>query len=230
RIDKFIAANSPLSRSQAKKALQQGSIKINGKVVKKADFPVEAQDQVSWQNQPLQPLVLRYIMMNKPEGYISSTQDEAHPSLLNLLKGEPLKDLHVAGRLDVDTTGLVLITDDGQWSHQVTSPKKACSKTYRVSLFEKIQPETIALFAEGVSLKNDPHKTLPAELVILEQKLCLLRIQEGRYHQVKRMFASVGNHVVQLHRTQIGKVALDKDLGLGEWRHLTQAEIEALAS
>jgi 16S rRNA pseudouridine516 synthase len=151
-----------------------------------------------------------------------------HPSILNLIDIEKHDRLHIVGRLDVDTTGLVLITDDGQWSHRITSPKKNCQKTYRVDLANKIRSDTIERFKKGLLLKNELKPTLPAQLVIQSKQKVLLSIQEGRYHQVKRMFAAVGNHVEALHRVSIGTITLDVQLGDGEWRYLTEDEITSM--
>jgi 16S rRNA pseudouridine516 synthase len=136
----------------------------------------------------------------------------------------------VAGRLDIDTTGLVLLTDDGDWSHRITSPRHRCSKTYRAVLAEPLDESAVTRFAEGLLLRNEGKKTLPAELELLSPTEARLTLSEGRYHQVKRMFAALGNRVVALHRERIGAVALDAGLQPGQWRELTAQEIAALAS
>ena len=138
-------------------------------------------------------------------------------------------DLHIAGRLDADTTGLVLVTDDGRWSHNIISPKKNCPKVYRVDLRNVItlekSAELIERFKCGLQLQGEDQLTLPAVLEILSEKQVLLTITEGKYHQVKRMFAAVGNKVVGLHRQQIGDINLD--VGLGEWRYLSDGEVSS---
>ncbi len=202
-----------------------GQVSINGICVKNSAYNVKQTDKVFYGANEISDLGQRYIMLNKPQGYICSTQDEVHPTVLNLVDVAKPERLHIAGRLDVDTTGLVLITDDGQWSHQVTSPAKSCQKTYRVNLTEVISEETPVHFKQGLLLKNENKPTLPAELVIENDRQALLTIQEGRYHQVKRMFAAVGNHVEELHRVSIGAVTLDGKLKQGEWRYLTKVEI-----
>ena len=136
-----------------------------------------------------------------------------------------LGKLQVVGRLDLDTTGLVLITDDGQWSHRITSPRHECAKTYRVWLADPIAPGTAELFAEVVLLRSEKEKTRPAQLEILGECEARLTIHEGKYHQVKRMFAAVGNKVIGLHREQIGALALDEALEPGEYRELSAAEV-----
>ncbi|MBE9525381.1 MAG: 16S rRNA pseudouridine(516) synthase RsuA [Proteobacteria bacterium] len=225
RLDKFISQNANLSRSLAKKAISSGQVSVNALCIKNPAFKVSANDKILYLDKQIANLGYRYLMLNKPAGYICSTKDDIYPSVLNLIDIEKHDSLRIVGRLDVDTTGLVLITDDGQWSHRISSPKTNCQKTYQVDLAESIATETIEIFAEGLLLKNEIKPTLPAKLVIQSKNRVLLSIQEGRYHQVKRMFAAVGNHVVTLHRLSIGKVILDTQLNKGTWRHLTADEV-----
>ena len=138
--------------------------------------------------------------------------------------------LHAAGRLDIDTTGLVLMTDDGQWSHRITSPRHHCEKTYLVTLESPVADDTAEQFARGVQLHNEKDLTKPAVLEVITPTQVRLTISEGRYHQVKRMFAAVGNHVVELHRERIGAIKLDDDLEPGEYRPLTEDEIASVNS
>ena len=151
--------------------------------------------------------------------------DETYPSLLHLIDVDRAFDMHIAGRLDADTTGLVLITDDGRWSHNIISPKKQCEKVYRVWIRNPLKDDTAEKFTAGVQLQGEDSLTRPAKLEKIDEQEVLLTITEGKYHQVKRMFAAVGNKVVGLHREQIGPIKL-ADLPLGEWRYLTQTEVE----
>lgn len=167
-------------------------------------------------------------MLNKPLGTVCSNVADGYPSVLSLLDIDKAQELLIAGRLDHDTTGLVLITDDGQWLHRVTSPNKHFGKRYRVQLADPIQPGLVELFAKGVALKGDVELTLPAELTLLSTNEVLLTLHEGRYHQVKRMFGAVGNKVIGLHREKIGAICLDNGLELGEWRYLTDTEIQSV--
>lgn len=228
RLDKYIGQNTHLTRSLAKKAISCGQVSVNLASVKNAAFKVKPDDDVFYCGKLVSTPGHRYLMLYKPAGYICSTQDEAYPSVLNLIEIEQSDRLHIAGRLDADTTGLVLITDDGQWSHRVTSPKKNCFKTYQVMLSEVVDTKIIDVFDKGLLLRNDDKPTLPAKLVLASTKQALLTIQEGRYHQVKRMFAAVGNHVEALHRVSIGAIHLDEQLAEGEWRYLTDAEISSI--
>ncbi|MNH26135.1 Ribosomal small subunit pseudouridine synthase A [compost metagenome] len=164
-------------------------------------------------------------MLHKPEGYVCSNEDPDHATVFQLLDEPAMGKLHVVGRLDLDTTGLVLITDDGQWSHRITSPRHECAKTYHVWLADPVSEDAISLFADGVFLRNEEDKTRPAQLELLGECEALLTIHEGKYHQVKRMFAAIGNKVVGLHREQIGELVLDEELAPGEYRELTPEEI-----
>ena len=228
RLDKFLATCTELSRADAKKALHGNRVKIDGVVVKDGGVKVNASMAVSYDDQPLTLSGPRYIMLHKPADTLCSTIDEHYVSVLSLLDIERRGELHIAGRLDADTTGLVLVTDDGQWSHAITSPKKRCAKVYRVTLAEPLSAEAKTALETGVMLNGEDKPTLPAEVEMLAPTQMLLTICEGKYHQVKRMVAAVGNKVVALHRQQIGSVILDPTLAEGEWRFLTQAEISAL--
>ncbi len=242
RLDKYLCQNTKLTRSLAKKAISSGQVFVNLHCIKKSSFKVKEKDTVLCSGKKITNLGDRYLMLNKPPHYICSTQDEVYPSVLNLIDIEQVQRLHIVGRLDVDTTGLVLITDNGQWSHRVTAPKKKCYKTYQVDLTEEIDKNAPELFKQGILLKNETHLTLPAKLILQEkykegeegeggeggEKRVLLSIQEGRYHQVKRMFAAIGHHVKALHRISVGHIVLDPQLNEGEWRYLTQKEISSI--
>ncbi|QFI38474.1 16S rRNA pseudouridine(516) synthase RsuA [Moritella marina ATCC 15381] len=228
RLDKFICQSTNLTRTLAKREIARSNVKVDGEVVRKADYKVTADMDVWFSGKSLSQRPPRYIMMHKPVDVICSTVDEEHQSVISLIEADKRDELHIAGRLDVDTTGLVLITDDGQWSHRVTSPKRECNKRYRVQLAEAISPTAVADFEAGIQLRSEDKPCLPAKLEILSEKEVLLTIQEGKYHQVKRMFASQGNSVVGLHREQIGEIVLDPTLELGEWRYLTDAEAKSI--
>ncbi len=228
RLDKFICQSSNLTRTLAKREISRGNVTIDGVVTRKSDFKVTDSNEIKLNDQVLSQRSTRYIMLHKPLATVCSTVDEEHISVLSLIDVDKRHELHIAGRLDVDTTGLVLITDDGQWSHQVTSPKRECSKRYRVQLADPICDDAVAQFSAGIELRNEEKPCLPAELEILSDKEVLLTIKEGKYHQVKRMFASLGNKVVGLHREKIGSIELDPALDEGEWRYLTDEEIKSI--
>ena len=229
RLDKFIAENKGLTRSQANKALRQSAVKINGEIVKSGAVQVTPKDEIAFENQILTWLESRhYFMLNKPAGYVCSNDDSEYPTIYQLFDYPLSTKLHSAGRLDVDTTGLILLTDDGQWSQRVTSPKHHCSKTYLVTLVDPIENNYRQAFTDGILLHGEKAPTKPAELEIIDDYQVNLTISEGRYHQVKRMFAALGNKVIALHRWKIGEVVLDEQLAEGEFRSLTQAEIDNL--
>jgi len=226
RLDKFLCDCSDLTRSLAGKLIRQGEVMVDGIVVKQPAFHINEQSQIEFDGITLMlEQRNRYFMLHKPVGYVCSNEDPDHPTVFFLMDEPAMGKLHVVGRLDLDTTGLVLVTDDGKWSHRITSPRHECAKTYHVWLADPVSPDAIELFAEGVFLRNEDDKTRPAQLEILDECEARLTIHEGKYHQVKRMFASIGNKVVGLHREQIGSLVLDDALAPGDYRELTAEEI-----
>ncbi len=219
RLDQFIATSTELSRKDAKRAISRGEVTTR----------LAGHERVALSGTLLTLAGERYLMMNKPAGVVSATTDSDHPTALDLLPSDITRNLHIAGRLDADTTGLLLLTTDGKWSHRVTSPRTDCPKTYRVTLSEPLTDAAAKQLERGVELHNDPKPTRPAGVKVLEERIIELTISEGRYHQVKRMLAAVGNHVDALHRLRIGKVELDTALGPGEYRELTPEEKDSLA-
>ncbi len=228
RLDKYLCHATSLSRSQAQIAIRRGQVTVDGKINKCPDFKLTADSVVEWHEQQVSPSGKRYYMLHKPQGVVCATVDDQHKTVLDLFDTPLRKGLHVAGRLDIDATGLVLLTDDGDWSHRITSPKRDCGKTYYVTLAEPLDAELVERFAEGIALRNEKKKTRPAELEIIAANEARLTISEGKYHQVKRMFAALGNRVIALHRESIGHLRLDPSLQPGEWRPLSEQEIEAM--
>ena len=229
RLDQFIATSTELSRKDAKRAISRGEVTVNEQICKGANTRLAGHEWVALSGKLLNLPGERYLMMNKPAGVVSATTDSDHPTALDLLPSDITRNLHIAGRLDADTTGLLLLTTDGKWSHRVTSPRTDCPKTYRVTLSEPLTDAAAKQLERGVELHNDPKPTRPAGVKVLEERIIELTISEGRYHQVKRMLAAVGNHVDALHRLRIGKVELDTALGPGEYRELTPEEKDSLA-
>lgn len=227
RLDKFVCDCTGFTRSQAGKLIRQGEVSVNGVLCKQPAQQLKETDQVMLDGEPLELTGPRYIMLHKPAGYVCSTDDPDHNTVFTLLDEPALDKLHTVGRLDLDTTGLLLITDDGQWSHKISSPRHHCAKTYRAWLADPVEQTAIALFAEGVMLRGEAQPTKPAQLQIISPTECLLTIHEGRYHQVKRMFAALGNKVLRLHREQVGPLTLDVDLAEGEYRFLHPDEVAA---
>lgn len=181
--------------------------------------------QVSLDGVSIAPSGPVYLMLNKPLGYVCSHQDNHHPSALRLLDHPQTDRLHFAGRLDQDTTGLVLLTDDGHWSHRLTAPRNKAPKVYQVTLAEPLPLTADPQLEQGILLNGETQPTHPAQLSRLDDQHVELCITEGRYHQVKRMFAAVGNRVTALHRSQIGAIVLDSALQPGQYRPLTADEI-----
>ncbi|MGC9493332.1 pseudouridine synthase, partial [Vibrio genomosp. F10] len=205
--------------------IKRGEVMINGSVSINEAAQVHANNIVTLNGCMLKPRPFRYILMHKPAGTICSNIDEVYPSLFNYLDVDNKSELHIAGRLDADTTGLVLITDDGHWSFNITVPTKLCQKVYRVGLSKPIGDDVAERFLSGIQLQGEQNLTQPAILEEINEKEVLLTITEGKFHQVKRMFSAVGNRVVSLHRERIGKIQLDVDRGA--WRYLTSNEIQS---
>ncbi|MCW8878033.1 MAG: pseudouridine synthase [Kangiellaceae bacterium] len=225
RLDKFLAKSTTYSRSEVKRLIRQKRISVDGELAKAAEQKVSRLNRVKLDEELIVKRELTYIAINKPAGYICAAQDEVHPSVLKLLPKEHASDLHFAGRLDVDTTGLVLLSNDGNWTHRVTSPKHENFKVYRVDLAEPISAQAVEQLISGVKLRGEDNLTLPAKVDLLTEKQILLSISEGRYHQVKRMLAAVGNHVNRLHRVSVGGVSIG-DLAEGEWKELDLAQVK----
>ncbi|WP_282040138.1 pseudouridine synthase [Halomonas alimentaria] len=230
RLDRFLSESTELTRSLAKKAMHRGEVSVDGEVIKNPATQVDETSRVTWNGQPLALVGLRYVMLHKPGGVECTARRTLYPRAIDLIELPMLERLQTVGRLDVDTTGLVLLTDDGQWSHRVTSPKRRCGKVYRVTLADPLEgaalDDAIARFAEGVLLDGEEKPTRPAELAMREPTVAELTLFEGKYHQVKRMFAAIGHHVVALHRESIGPLSLG-ELAEGEWRELSEDEVAA---
>ena len=226
RLDKFLAENTGLTRSQANKALRQSAVTINGEIEKNGATKISREDEICFEGELL-PWVDDglYFMLYKPQGYVCSNDDGDYPTIYQFFDYPLAGKLHSAGRLDVDTTGLVLLTDDGQWSHRITSPKHHCEKTYLVTLADPVESHYMQACEEGILLRGEKEPTKPAKLEILDDYNVNLTISEGRYHQVKRMFAALGNKVTALHRWKIGAIELDENLTEGEFRALSETEI-----
>ena len=226
RLDKFLAHHLGVSRTIVNKELKAQKVTVNGDIVKSGAYHVSPDQIVEYDGFEIVPITdNRYFMLNKPQGYVCSTDDPDHPTILYFIDEPMSEKLHSAGRLDLDTTGLVLLTDDGKWSHRITSPKHHCEKIYQVTVEQPLTTNLIEIFKQGIQLKSEKTLTEPAKLIIIDDYHAELTISEGRYHQVKRMFAAVNNHVTQLHRKQIGNIVLD--IPEGEYRPLTQDEISS---
>jgi 16S rRNA pseudouridine516 synthase len=229
RLDKFICKSTDLAKVDAIQCINDGAVSLNDAVARNESTQVHENNTVLLNGVRLKARDFRYMLMHKPAGTVCSNIDEVYPSLLNYIKVDKVSELHIAGRLDVDTTGLVLVTDDGRWTFEVTVPAKKCPKVYRVGLSTELTDEmavdVMSCFVTGVKLQGEQVLTRPAALQVISPKEVLLTITEGKFHQVKRMFAAVGNRVVSLHREQIGDVCLDVEVG--QWRYLTLNEVKS---
>lgn len=228
RLDKFLCDMNMGTRSQVKEFIRRGQVSVNGAVVKKPELKIqEDSDEVICQGQPCSYRRYAYYMLNKPAGVVSACRDNTADTVLDLLKGVRDRELFPAGRLDKDTQGLLLITNDGELAHRLLSPRHHVDKTYRVTLRQPLDPEALRRLEEGVDI-GDEAPTLPARARLLSDTELILTIQEGRFHQVKRMLLAVGNEVAALKRESFGPLVLDPALGPGEFRELTGDEVAAL--
>lgn len=225
RLDRFISEATGISRKEATKVLHRAEVSVDGVVHKKGAFKIPYGAAVTWKNEPLKPTGPTYLMMHKPLDCVCANDDGMHRTVFSYLDVPNKDKLHTVGRLDLDTSGLLFITDDGKWSHRITSPKQQCPKIYHAWLAEPITAADITAFAAGLQLTGEEALTAPAVLEIINEREALVHVHEGRYHQVRRMFAAVGNRVEQLHREQIGTLKLDPELAPGETRALTAEEV-----
>lgn len=228
RLDKFLCEMEIGSRSQVKDIIKKGMVSVDGEIIKKSDFKFdETAAKVLVKDKEISYQKYYYYMLNKPAGVVSATMDHYDKTVLELLKNAPGKELFPMGRLDKDTEGLLLITNDGELSHNLLSPKKHVDKTYLVETAEVVTSEMIYNLENGVDI-GEEKLTLPAKVRQLEDKKIELTITEGKFHQVKRMLKAVGNEVLYLKRLSIGSLILDETLDLGEYRMLTEDEITGL--
>ena len=232
RVDKLLSNVGVASRAELKKYCKQGLISVNGKVINNPGVQVDSEsDDTRFNGEKIVYREFVYIMLNKPDGYISATFDKYDPIVLDLIDQSYLVfEPFPVGRLDKDTEGLLVLTNDGQLAHRVLSPKKHVPKTYYAKIQGKVTEEDILAFEKGVIL-DDGYETMPSQLKILksdDMSEIELTIHEGKFHQVKRMFESVGKKVVYLKRLSMGKLKLDESLKLGEYRELTEEEVKLI--
>lgn len=225
RLDKLIASQGKYSRSEVKKLIKSGRITVNGTVPKNGDIKLKPDEcEIRIDGKTLNYKKHIYIMLNKPHGVISASNDKDKKTVIDLVPKELFREgLFPAGRLDGDTTGFVLITDDGDFAHRILSPKNHIMKTYHATLRDELTQEDIVRFKEGLTL-GDGTECLEAHVRVLQsgdKNLAEIKICEGKYHQVKRMFASIGNKVLELRRVKIGGLDLDKNLKEGECREIS---------
>ena len=231
RLDKYLADMSVGTRSEVKNLIKKGLVTVNGEVIRKPEYKVDIEkDDLVCRGETVVYQTLVYYMLNKPAGVISATNDPKQKTVLDLITDKKRNDLFPVGRLDKDTEGLLLITNDGELAHRLLSPKKHVDKVYYAKVQGKVDESDVKAFADGVDIGDDtPAKS--ADLRILksgEESEIELTITEGRFHQVKRMFHAVGKEVIYLKRLSMGSLVLDKTLTKGEYRSLTEEEIKKL--
>ena len=230
RLDKMVAEAAGVPRAQARKLIQKGLVQVEGQVLKTADAKVEESAALTVQGKALSHKKYVYLMLNKPRGVVSASRDGRDTTVVDLVAADfPRRELFPAGRLDKESTGFVLLTDDGPFAHLILSPKRHVPKTYTVTVDTPVTDEMVRGFAEGVTLA-DGEKMLPAELHPDPADPCRARVvlHQGVYHQIKRMFGVFGAGVNTLHRDAVGQVALDGALLPGQWRELTDEEVALL--
>lgn len=229
RLDKFLSDCGVGTRSQVKKDIRDGRVCVNGEICRSPETKISPEsDTVSFQGRTLGYRGFEYYMLNKPAGCVCAARDNLHSTIFDWIPMNPRKDLAAVGRLDLETEGLLLVTNDGALSHRLLSPRHHVDKLYEARVSGRLAEEDIAAFARGIDI-GDEKPTLPAELVITvsgEESLCRVTIHEGRYHQIKRMFHSLGKEVLWLKRLQMGTFVLDEKLAPGEWRRLDERELE----
>ncbi|WP_328190091.1 pseudouridine synthase [Marinobacter sp. OP 3.4] len=230
RLDAYLSRCTSLSRKDARRAIKAGRVLMEGEPVSKASTPIPGPATITLDGEPLSLPGHQYLMLHKPAGLLSATTDASQPVVTDLLPDDLATRVHPVGRLDLDTTGLLLLTSDGQWSHRITSPRHQCPKTYRVTLAEPLTDDGCRQLENGVYLRHEDRTTRPAVVERQSDTVVDLTITEGRYHQIKRMVAAIGNHVEALHRHRIGSVTLDDALAPSEFRDLTRDEIHQLAT
>lgn len=232
RLDKYLAETAQCTRSEAKTLLQKGRVTVNGAVCKKGDTQLKDSDTVAVDGQPLAYQQFVYLMLNKPEGVVSASTDKRDTTVVDLIgDAYPRRELFPAGRLDKTSTGFVLLTDDGGFAHEILAPKRHVSKTYTVVIDTPLTEEMRKGFAEGVTLA-DGTTLSPAEVEALtpDGLTVKVRLRQGVYHQIKRMFGVYGAGVNALHRDAIGGLALDPALAPGQWRELSVEEVTAITT
>lgn len=230
RLDRFLSGQTALSRRELTAEIRSGAVSVNGTVIRKPETAVDPQkDAVMLRGSPVVYSEFHWFLLHKPEGVITAARDPKQKTVLDLLRPQDrLPKLFPCGRLDIDTAGLLLITDDGVQSHRMLSPKHHVAKYYLVRLRDPFRAAYPALFRSGILLRegDSEEACLPAECEAISERLAVLELYEGKYHQVKRMFAAAGNHVEKLMRFQVGALQLPPDLAAGSYINIFNKDIE----
>ncbi|WP_148863702.1 pseudouridine synthase [Marinobacter fonticola] len=228
RLDRFICKRTRHSYKHSRLLVANGHVCVDGKTECNPVYEVGRFTTVAVEGVILQQRTPHYLMLHKPVGYLSATEDRQHRTVLDLVTPDLRPHLHIGGRLDRSSSGLIILTNDGLWSRRLTEPREKMPKTYRVQTLKPIGADTARRFVEGIYLAYENLTTSPAELEHIDTCEARLTIYEGRYHQVKRMFAAVGNQVTALHRERMGDIRLDRALAPGQSRPLSETEIASV--
>jgi len=225
RLDRFISAKTNINRKHVRLLLAQGLVEVDGQVARNIDQIIDEFSHISLEGKVLQANAPSYVMLHKPVGVVSATVDDKHKTVIDLLTRADKQQLHIVGRLDLNTSGLLLLTNDGRWSKRLMSPEHKVAKLYRVTLENPIDVSYIKAFFDGMYFEFEDITTAPVKLEIVDPHTALVTLMEGRYHQIKRMFGRFRNPVIGLHRISVGTIVLDPQLALGQSRELTAREI-----
>lgn len=228
RLDRYFSRTLGINRRDVKAMLAQGRILVDHRPAADAEQRVDEFSHIAFDNRVLQTKLPVYLMLHKPVGILSATTDPRHTTVIDLLQRADKADLHIVGRLDRSSSGLLLLTNDGRWSRALMAPEHDVPKVYLVTLQNPLTSDYEKAFAEGMYFDYEDITTRPARLEILEERLARVTLVEGRYHQIKRMFGRFRNPVLALHRTAIGNLPLDPALAPGQSRELTPAELKGI--
>ena len=226
RLDRFISQHLQVNRKNVRLMLAKGQVKVDGELARDIDLIVDEFSHICVDDKVIQANQACYLMLHKPVGVVSATVDDKHKTVIDLLEWDNKESLHIVGRLDLNTSGLVLLTNDGRWSKRLMDPEHKVGKLYRVHLQNPLTSEYISAFEQGMYFEFEDITTLPAELEIIDSHTALVTLYEGRYHQIKRMFGRFRNPVIGLHRISVGNIMLDSELAVGQSRPLTGDEIK----
>lgn len=226
RLDRFLSDHLNTPRKTIKPLLARGRVRVDGAVVKDVQLIINQFSRVELDQRVLQANTRRYIMLNKPAGVVSATKDPQHTTVMDLLDEKDRTDMHIAGRLDFNSTGLLLLTNDGRWSQHLSAPENNISKRYRVTVEKPLTHDYVQAFSEGMFFEYEGITTKPVRLDIISDHVADVMLMEGRYHQIKRMFGRFQNEVLSLHRSAIGHLQLDENLLPGQSRPLSENEVQ----
>jgi len=230
RLDRFMSRHLGIKRQKIRLLLAQGRILVDGCVARDAQQTVHQFSHIIFDEQVLQDHKPCYVMMNKPKGVVSATKDQRHKTVIDLLKRKDRYKLHIAGRLDFNSTGLILLSNDGRWSRELSIPENKIYKCYRIEVENPLDESYIRAFSQGIYFNYEGITTRPAVLNIISSHVCEVSLTEGRYHQIKRMFGHFQNAVLELHRQSVGNLILDQNLLPGQSRELSKSEINNICN